>query len=101
MKRPSPKTSIRSTSSRQEIREIREMVVGIKEVLDRNVAQCEVCRHIVLGNGQEPLAVRVARIEEDKRIGGWLITKILAAAGVVASVFGAVTSIVWRHFAGK
>ena len=101
MKRSLPRKSIRSTSSRQEIREIREMVAGIKEVLDRNVAQCEVCRHIVMGNGQEPLAVRVARIEEDKRIGGWLVTKIVAISGVVATVFGACISIAWKYLTGK
>jgi hypothetical protein len=77
------------------------MLGGIKESLDRTVAQCEVCRHIVMGNGQEPLAVRVARIEEDKRISGWLITKVIAISGVVATIFGVCASIAWKYVAGK
>jgi hypothetical protein len=86
---------------RQDIQEIRAMLGGIKGSLDRTVAQCEVCRHIVMGNGQEPLAVRVARIEEDKRIGGWLVTKIIALAGVVATVFGSVASLTLKYVTGK
>jgi hypothetical protein len=88
-------------SCRQDIQEIRTMLGGIKESLDRTMAQCDVCRHIVLGNGQEPLAVRVARIEEDKRIGGWLVTKIVALSGVVATVFGACMSVAWKYLTGK
>ena len=77
------------------------MLGEIKESLDRTVAQCEVCRHIVLGNGQEPLAVRVARLEEDKRIGGWLVTKIVAISGAVATLLGAFASFVWQHLVRK
>ena len=77
------------------------MLGGIKETLDRTVAQCDVCRHIVLGNGQEPLAVRVARLEEDKHIGGWLVTKVVAVAGVAATVFGGVASLIWKLLTRK
>jgi hypothetical protein len=85
----------------QDIQEIRSMLGGIKESLDRTVAQCDVCRHIVMGNGQEPLAVRVARIEEDKKVSSWVLTKIVALTGVAATVFGGIASIVWKHLAGK
>jgi hypothetical protein len=101
MKQSSPSRRTCYGSCHQDIQDIRTILGGIKESLDRTMAQCDVCRHIVLGNGQEPLAVRVARIEEDKRIGGWLVTKIVAISGVVATLLGACVSIAWKYFAGK
>ena len=77
------------------------MLGGIKESLDRTMAQCDVCRHIVLGNGQEPLAVRVARIEEDKKVGTWMVTKVIALSGVATTALGALATIIWKYFTGK
>lgn len=61
--------------------------IGLLTVqVERSITTCGVCRPIVLGNGNEGIASRVARLEEAKTSMAWFVTKIIATCGVAATL---------------
>jgi hypothetical protein len=88
------------TRIHERLDEIIQNQAKLQTAVDVNVALCQQCRPKVMGNGKDGYDTRIARLEATKETSSWFIGKIIAVAGVVATVAGVATTIIVKLVAG-
>jgi len=75
----------------------------LRVIVEKSITQCDPCRKIVMGNGKDSLgdqitgvAKRVQILETTKSVSAWWAARIVAAAGVIATVSSVAVGIVFR-----
>jgi hypothetical protein len=68
----------------------------LKVTVERNIAHCDPCRKVVMGNGKESISERIKALETTRGVSKWWITAIITASSVCATIFSAVV-----HYAVK
>jgi hypothetical protein len=74
---------------RADVAKLTSEVGALKGAVLESIAKCDLCRPLVMGNGMEPLPVRVARLEESRSVVRWGTGKIIAICGIIATAIAA------------
>lgn len=84
----------------QQIDRLDKSIAGMSEKLDTlsktlttNVARCEACRSVVIGNSRPPIDYRVTRLEEARRVKTSMILGTVMVVGAISSAIGAVVAV--------
>jgi hypothetical protein len=80
---------------------LEEAMTNLTSVVQCNIAQCEICRKTVVGNGQPPLSNRVTAVEtqlSERREIGKRDVAIIALVAALVGAFG--SPFVARLFGG-
>jgi hypothetical protein len=74
----------------QRLDDICSSIAGMQASLEVNIALCKDCRPKVMGNGQQSLDSRLARLEEARAVSKTFLLAMVSVAGAAGSLASAV-----------